>query len=100
MNFGPNAWSYGLIKAIEDKTKIIFRSEELVCIRDLYPKAIHHFLIIPSERSDLDNIYDMRKEDVELVEEMELLGVNAIELIGNKIDNFRIGFHIHPSMKR
>lgn len=99
MNFGPNAWSFGLIKAIEDTSKIIFRSDELFCIRDLYPKSIHHYLIIP-ERSDLDNIYDLRKEDINLVEEMELLGVNAIELVGNKLDNFRIGFHIHPSMKR
>lgn len=99
MNFGPNAWSYGLIKAIEDTSKIIFRSEELICIHDLYPKAIHHFLIIP-ERADLDNIYDLRREDIELIEEMELMGINSIELVGNEIDNFRMGFHIQPSMKR
>lgn len=99
MNFGPDSWSYGLIKAIEDKSKIIFRSEELVCIRDLYPKSRNHFLIIP-ECGNFDNIYDLRKEDIQLVEEMELLGINSIELNGNKVENFRMGFHIKPSMKR
>lgn len=97
--FGPDSWKYGLVKAIEDTTKIIFKSNELVCIRDLYPKAIHHFLIVP-ERSDLDNVYDLRKEDVDLINEMELLGINCIELVGNKIENFRMGFHVQPSMKR
>lgn len=99
MSFGPNSWSYGLIHAIEDASKVIFRSEELICIKDLYPKAINHFLILP-ERNDLDNIYDLRKDDVQLVEEMELMGINSIELVGNKNENFRMGFHLQPSMKR
>lgn len=99
MNYGPNGWAYGLIEAIKDNSKIIFKTESLFCIKDTYPKARHHFLIIP-EQNDLDNIYDLRKEDIETVQEMELMGINSIELVGNKIDNFRMGFHIQPSMKR
>lgn len=100
MSYGPNSWAYGLIEAIKDSSKVIFRSETLVCIRDLFPKARHHFLIIPEERTDLDNIYDLRKDDIEIVQEMELMGINSIELFGNKIENFSMGFHIQPSMKR
>jgi aprataxin len=99
MSYG-NSWAYGLIEAIKDSSKIIFRSETLVCIKDLYPKARHHFLIIPEERTDIDNIYDLRKEDIEIIQEMLLMGINSIELVGNKIENFRMGFHIQPSMKR
>lgn len=99
MSYG-NSWAYGLIDAIKDKRRIIFRSETIVCINDLYAKARHHFLIIPEERPDLDNIFDLRKNDIELIKEMQLMGINAIELVGNKIENFRIGFHIQPSMKR
>lgn len=99
MSFNSN-WAYGLIEALKDSSKIIFRSDTLACIKDSYPKARHHFLIIPEERSELDNIYDLCKDDIELIEEMELMGINAIELVGNKIENFRMGFHIQPSMKR
>lgn len=100
MSYGPNSWAYGLIEAIKDSGKVIFRSDTLVCIKDLFPKARHHFLIIPEERTDLDNIFDLRKEDIEVVQEMELMGINSIELVGNKIENFRMGFHVQPSMKR
>lgn len=99
MSYGSN-WSYGLIEAIKDSQKIIFRSDTLVCIKDSFPKARHHYLIIPEERTDLDNIYDLRKEDIDVVQDMELMGINSIELVGNKIENFRMGFHIQPSMKR
>lgn len=99
MSFGPNSWAYGLIKAIEDTSKVIFRNEDLVVIRDLYPKARNHFLVIPEE-PNFDNIFDLREENIKLVEEMHLLGINSIELIGNKVENFRMGFHIAPAMKR
>jgi hypothetical protein len=92
-------WSYGLIKNLDDNSKIIFKSEELVCIRDLFPKSRNHFLII-TLADQYDTIYDLDRSSIDIVEDMELMGINAIELSGHKMSDFKIGYHRKPSMKR
>lgn len=92
------AWNLGLIQNMKKPEYIVVKTDQLVAIKDKYPKAKHHFLVLSEEK--IDTIFDLTKKHVELVNEMELLGRNVIELVGQKEKNFMIGFHAEPSMMR
>jgi diadenosine tetraphosphate (Ap4A) HIT family hydrolase len=92
-------WSYGLIKVVSEKRNILLQSETLGVIRDSYPKATFHFLVLPFD-DDLDTIYDLNDSHLDLIDEFELLGINIVEATGNKVENFAFGFHAKPSMRR
>lgn len=92
------AWNRGLLETMKDPASIVIRGEKLVAIKDKYPKAKHHFLILPHD--NIDTIFNLKKQDIELVKEMELLGTNVVELVGQSLENFSIGFHAEPSMLR
>ena len=77
----------------------MIQTEQIVVIKDKFPKAKHHFLVIPKILS-LENPFSLTKNNIALVKEMNLLARNAIELVGEKIENFMIGFHAEPSMIR
>jgi aprataxin len=92
-------WRNGLIQKLKDSSAILLKSDSLVAIRDSYPKARQHFLVLPLDES-LDTIYDLSIETIDLLDEFELFALNLIELTGNKKENFEIGFHMQPSMSR
>lgn len=92
-------WSQRLIEAMNDESLVFIKTDELVVIRDKFPKAKHHFLILPTNKN-IDNIYDLRKEDIPLINEMELLATNVVEVLGKTMDIFKLGFHAEPSMAR
>lgn len=92
-------WSQRLIEAMNDESLVYMKTDELVVIRDKFPKAKHHFLILPTNKN-IDNIYDLRKEDVQLINEMELLAANVVQALGKTMDIFKLGFHSEPSMAR
>lgn len=94
-----NIWSFGLIEKLKDESNIILKTNELAVIQDSFPKSRYHFLIIPFDES-LDSILDLSSCNINLIDEFELLAINLIELIGNRKENFKIGFHAVPSMKR
>ncbi|XP_055679971.1 aprataxin-like protein [Lutzomyia longipalpis] len=92
-------WSLNLIKDItQHPEKIILKSNLAVVIRDKYPKAKHHFLVLPLE--DIEDIFQLRKNHLPLLVEMELLAKNVVEVIGGKLSDFKMGYHAQPSMKR
>lgn len=95
-----DTWSYGLINLLTDKQNILLQNDgDLAVVRDNYPKAKFHFLVLPFAE-ELDTIYDLCSDHVELINEFELLGYNIVELIGCKRENFVYGFHAKPSMRR
>lgn len=47
-------WSEGLISDINNEEKIILKFNKVVVIKDKFPKAKHHFLVVP-----LENISDI-----------------------------------------
>lgn len=91
-------WRLKLLETIKDPEYIVIKTEQLVAIRDKYPKAKHHFLIIPFE--PIDTVFELTKKDMTLINEMNLLALNVIESVGQKLENFKIGFHAEPSMIR
>lgn len=86
------------METMKDPESVVLKTEKLVAIRDKFPKAKYHFLILPYD--NIDTIFNLTKNHIELVNEMELLGVKAIESTGCKKENFRVGFHAEPSMMR
>lgn len=92
------AWRNGLLETMKDPQHIVIKAEQLVVIKDKFPKAKHHFLVIPYD--NIDDAFALTKNDVSLVKEMNLLATNVIELVGQKLENFKIGFHAEPSMLR
>ncbi|XP_039436666.1 aprataxin-like protein [Culex pipiens pallens] len=92
------SWSHALIRDMKLPANQFMRTEVAVVMRDKYPKAMHHFLVIPW--ADIDSVYQLSPADIPLLHEMRLLGVNAIETTGKSYDRFRLGFHMKPSMHR
>lgn len=96
------SWNLALLQAMKDPTLIVIKADRLVAIKDKFPKAKNHFLIIPHE--NIDTVFNLTKNDIDLVNEilneMTLLGLNIIQSIGQKEENFKMGFHAEPSMKR
>uniref|UniRef100_A0A1Q3FDH6 Putative fha-hit n=1 Tax=Culex tarsalis TaxID=7177 RepID=A0A1Q3FDH6_CULTA len=98
MTASTGSWSYALIRDMKLPANQFIRTDVAVVMRDKYPKALHHFLVIPW--ADIDSIYQLSPDDIPLLNEMRLLGVNAVETTGKSQDLFRFGFHMKPSMHR
>ncbi|KAL7728432.1 hypothetical protein ACLKA6_005191 [Drosophila palustris] len=92
------SWQTGLIKTILDPKNLIISTDVAVVIADKYPKARHHYLVLPKE--DIASIFQLSKKHLPLLEELHLLAHNIIEVRGENERDFRIGFHAEPSMQR
>lgn len=60
------AWSLGLINSMKDPKLLMIKTDELICIKDGYPKARYHFLVLPlkSINSIFDvSFYELNTED-------------------------------------
>ncbi|XP_053951653.1 aprataxin-like protein isoform X2 [Anastrepha ludens] len=91
-------WAAGLVSAIKDPKNCIISSEDAVVIRDKYPKAQHHYLVLP--KADIADIFHLTLSHLPLLEELYLLAQNVIEVKRCVMDDFKIGFHAQPSMQR
>lgn len=109
-------WSGGLLQYLKDPSKyvdvLITYTEQLVVIKDKYPKAKLHLLILP--REPLHNLSALTKAHITLLEDMENLAKTlAAKWMANdastECGNFGpppgastqrvlIGFHAVPSM--
>ena len=75
------SWSEALIPFCKNPEKfpkdVIFCSDIIVAILDKYPKAKHHFLVMP--RLLIDNIYSLNKENLPLLEQLSSVAKTLIE---------------------
>ncbi|KAF5288069.1 hypothetical protein FQR65_LT12119 [Abscondita terminalis] len=91
-------WSLGLLDAIKDPDNLVRQNATLVVIKDKYPKAKFHYLIVPKE--DISSLKQVRKEHIKLMEQMQAMAEDIIEEDRHKESNFKIGFHAEASMLR
>lgn len=49
------AWQTGLIKTISDPKNVLISTDVAVVIADKFPKARHHYLVLPKE--DIASIF-------------------------------------------
>ncbi|XP_058059944.1 aprataxin [Anopheles bellator] len=96
MEWGPK--SFELIKKINDVQARLFVSELAVVIKDAYPIAAVHFLVLPWK--DIDSVYDLTIGDISLLRHMEELGWKAVTSTGLPKESFDFGYHQKPSQRR
>jgi len=119
------SWSNGLVKEILKPESLIISSEIGVVIADKFPKAKHHYLVIPL--ADIPSIFhvsnkekphkkplatkiikilnnncvlQLNRSHLSLLEELHLLARNVVEVKGVRWEDFKVGFHAEPSMQR
>ncbi|GFU55627.1 aprataxin [Nephila pilipes] len=88
-------WSQGLKASMGDPNLIVDSDDLVVIIKDKYPKAQYHYLVLP--KRNIPNLKAVCKEDLSLLRHMH---EKADELVA-KCDSkhkFQIGYHAVPSM--
>ncbi len=93
-------WSMKLLDSMKDP-KMIVRSDDLtVTIKDAYPKAKHHYLVLPQE--NISNLRALNRAHLNLLEKMLKDGKAIAENVKSKEEGlvFKYGYHASPSMAR
>lgn len=79
----------------DKETQILKENEELVCFRDIYPAAPHHYLVIPKEH--IVNCLSLQLSHHSLVERMTEMGKAVLQDQGvSDMKDIKLGFHIPP----
>ncbi|GIY98441.1 aprataxin [Caerostris extrusa] len=80
---------------MEDPNLIVDSDDLVVIIKDKYPKAQHHYLILP--KRNIPNLKSVTKSDISLLKHMH----EKANQLSKKSDckyKFQIGYHAVPSM--
>ncbi|KAI4499324.1 hypothetical protein M0802_005584 [Mischocyttarus mexicanus] len=89
-------WSLGLLDSMKDPTLKINETDRIVVIKDKYPKAKFHYLVLPKE--NISTIWKIEKSHENLLYHMDDV---AEELTKKHPEHkFLIGYHSMPSMQR
>ena len=94
-NHHKRHWSQGLYASMEDPDLLVFQDEVLCVIKDKYPKAEHHFLVLPKEK--LTTLYDLHESHLEVIKQMVKIAEKKVLMKWENRD-FKLGFHAVPSM--
>lgn len=89
-------WSSGLKASMHDPNLVVESDDLIVIIKDKYPKAKKHFLILP--KAEINTIKDLKKEHLSLLNHMHNKAEELISRSENE-KNIRIGYHAVPSMR-
>lgn len=76
----------------------VYKDEKVVVIKDKFPKARYHWLVLPWE--SVSSLKAVRPEHSELLKHMQKVGDRIIQQCpdGQKL-HFRVGYHAIPSMR-
>ncbi|XP_049873976.1 aprataxin-like protein [Pectinophora gossypiella] len=90
------SWSLGLVNSMINPDYIIKQTDRIVVIRDKYPKAKIHYLVLP--REDISSIHKLNSSHIDLLNEFGLL----FEQLKDQHQEFTLqaGFHAVPSLQR
>lgn len=93
-------WMLGLVKTMENPEMIVEEDDLCVMIKDAYPKACHHYLVLP--RSEISSLKSLNRTHVSLLENMLTVGQTYVDKLKAKDPSltFRLGYHGVPSMTR
>ncbi|KAM9971735.1 hypothetical protein ACTFIW_011718 [Dictyostelium discoideum] len=104
-NVGLSALVYFCNKPESFLDVVLYYDDKTVAVLDKYPKAKHHYLVIP--RVEINTLDELTPSFIPMLEHMYNVADAIInELISKDNDNnlkksdFKLGFHAIPSMKR
>ncbi|XP_046749463.1 aprataxin [Diprion similis] len=89
-------WALGLVDSMKDPELRVEEDDKVVVIKDKFPKAEFHFLILP--KAEISGILSLRKEHEDLLKHMDDVAKNLTEKYTHK--EFKIGYHAVPNMQR
>ncbi|XP_054866078.1 aprataxin isoform X1 [Amphiprion ocellaris] len=90
-------WSQGLKTSMEDPKMQVYKDDKVVVIKDKYPKARHHWLVLPWQ--SIPSLKALREEHCDLVKHMQRVGDQMIQQCPDSHSlRFRTGYHAIPSM--
>ena len=97
---GSGHWSAQLLASMQDPGMVVQSDEMTVTIKDAYPKARHHYLVLPKE--NIANLRSLDRSHVKLLRHMLRCGEELEEELKSKNPSirFRHGYHAVPSMAR
>lgn len=89
-------WAMGLLDSMEDPELKVREDDKVVVIKDKYPKAQFHYLVLP--KANIPSLWHIKKQDEGLLLHMASV---AEELVNQHNDaEFKVGYHAVPSMHR
>ncbi|KAM6226822.1 aprataxin isoform 1-T1 [Spheniscus humboldti] len=92
-------WSQGLKSSMQDPKMQVYKDEKTVVIKDKYPKARYHWLILPWD--PISSLKSVTRDHLELLEHMHAVGQKMIERCPARESlEFRLGYHAIPSMSQ
>uniref|UniRef100_A0A8C6D281 Aprataxin n=1 Tax=Moschus moschiferus TaxID=68415 RepID=A0A8C6D281_MOSMO len=84
-------------KEKDASTKKVYKDEQVVVIKDKYPKARFHWLVLPW--ASISSLKAVTREHFELLRHMHTVGEKVIaDFAGSSKLRFRLGYHAIPSM--
>ncbi|KAM8939122.1 aprataxin [Pelodytes ibericus] len=90
-------WSQGLKMSMQDPAMQVFKDDKVVVIKDKYPKARHHWLVLPWE--SISSLKVLKTEHLELLQHMHTVGEKMVQEHTNLTSStFKLGYHAIPSM--
>uniref|UniRef100_A0ABI7XAE7 Aprataxin n=1 Tax=Felis catus TaxID=9685 RepID=A0ABI7XAE7_FELCA len=93
----PGQCSVPSKKEKDASTKKVYKDEQVVVIKDKYPKARHHWLVLPW--ASISSLKAVTREHLELLKHMHTVGEKMItDFAGSSKLRFRLGYHAIPSM--
>ncbi|XP_068433003.1 adenosine 5'-monophosphoramidase HINT3-like isoform X2 [Clinocottus analis] len=79
----------------DELTKVIKANKELVCFRDIFPAAPHHYLVVPKQH--IHSCLSLHKGDIDLVKRMVEMGKAVLHDQGiADMKDISLGFHQPP----
>ncbi|XP_051983577.1 aprataxin isoform X1 [Xyrauchen texanus] len=90
-------WSQGLKASMQDPQMQLYKDDRVVVIKDKYPKARYHWLVLPWE--SISSLKVLRSEHCDLLKHMQCVGDRMVQQCpdAHKL-RFRLGYHAIPSM--
>nr|XP_061806404.1 adenosine 5'-monophosphoramidase HINT3-like [Nerophis lumbriciformis] len=91
-----NCCIFCMIARGEDQdAQVLKRDEKMVCFRDIFPAAPHHYLVVPVEH--IVNCFSLHEGHITLVEKMVEMGRDVLRDQGvADMTDIAIGFHQPP----
>lgn len=100
MNVSPTSakghWSTGLLESMQDPKFKVTEDDRIVVIKDKYPKAQFHYLVLPTE--NIQSIWYIKGIHHDLLMHMHNVARSLVEKHADH--EFIIGYHAMPSMQR
>ncbi|XP_007522938.1 aprataxin isoform X2 [Erinaceus europaeus] len=90
-------WSQGLKISMQDPKMQVYKDEQVVVIKDKYPKARYHWLVLPW--ASISSLKVVTRDHLDLLKHMHTVGEKVIaDFAGSSKLRFRLGYHAIPSM--